>query len=50
MNQPSVYGLRREQIEGKTLREVMGDELYATVRRRVEKVLLGSPVIYERSH
>lgn len=46
----AAFGLRREQIEGKTLREVMGEELYATVRPRVEEALLGFPVVYERSH
>lgn len=45
-----AFGLSYQQIEGKTLREVMGDEFYENVRPRVEEVLLGYPVGYERTH
>ncbi|MDW5441663.1 ATP-binding protein [Polaromonas sp. SM01] len=38
-----------EQIKGKTLHEVLGDELYETVRLRVKEVLSGYPVVYERT-
>lgn len=45
-----AFGLSYQQIEGKTLREVMGDEFYEFVRPWVEEVLLGYPVVYERTH
>jgi len=43
------FGLSYEQFDGKHLREVMGDELYEVVRPRVEEVLSGYPVVYERT-
>ncbi|MDP3356232.1 MAG: PAS domain S-box protein [Polaromonas sp.] len=44
-----AFGLTREQIEGKTMLEVMGFEFYERVRPRVEEVLTGYPVVYERT-
>ena len=44
-----AFGLSHGQIEGKTMREVMGDEFYERVRLRVEEVLTGYPVVYERT-
>lgn len=44
-----VFGLTHEQIHGKHLREVMGDDFYEVVRPRVEDVLSGYPVVYERT-
>ncbi|MGC1176151.1 PAS domain S-box protein [Polaromonas sp.] len=44
-----AFGLSYEQFDGKHLREVMGDEFYEVVRPRVEEVLTGYPVAYERT-
>jgi PAS domain S-box-containing protein len=44
-----VFGLKQEELEGKTLREILGDEVYETIRPRVEEVLRGYPVVYERA-
>ena len=44
-----AFGLTYEQINGKHLREVMGDEFYEVVRAKVEEVLSGYPVVYERT-
>lgn len=43
------FGLSHDQINGKTLLEVMGEAFYAVVRSRVEEVLTGYPVVYERT-
>lgn len=43
------FGLSSMQMENKTMREVMGEELYEIVRPRVEQVLAGYPVDYERT-
>ncbi|MDP3356526.1 MAG: ATP-binding protein [Polaromonas sp.] len=43
-----VFGLTAQDIQGKTLREVMGEELYETVCRHVDKALAGEAVRYER--
>ena len=43
------FGLSHEQIDGKTLLEVMGEELYQVVRAQVDEVLSGYPVVYERT-
>lgn len=43
------FGLSHAQIDGKTLLEVMGDEFYQVVRARVDEVLSGYPVVYERT-
>ena len=43
------FGLSHEQIDGKTLLEVMGEEFYQVVRARVDEVLSGYPVVYERT-
>lgn len=45
-----AFGLSREQIDGKTMHEVLGDEVYEIVRPCVEEVLSGYPVVYERAH
>jgi PAS domain S-box-containing protein len=44
-----AFGLSAGQIDGKHLREVMGDELYEAVRLRIEEALAGYPVVYERT-
>ncbi len=44
-----VYGLSAEQIDGKTLREVLDDQLYERIRPWVDEVLSGYPVAYERT-
>ena len=44
-----VFGLTYEQINGKHMRDVMGDDFYQVVKSRVEEVLSGYPVVYERS-
>ncbi|WP_431095379.1 PAS domain S-box protein [Polaromonas aquatica] len=44
-----VFGLTNEQLEGKTIREILGDEMYAVVKPRVDEVLQGYPVVYERA-
>ena len=45
-----VFGLTAQQIHGKTLREVMGEQLYETVRRHVDQALAGEEVSYEQTH
>jgi len=42
------FGLKRDQIRGKTMREMMGDELYQTERSRIEEALGGYAVQYDR--
>jgi PAS domain S-box-containing protein len=44
-----VFGLTYEQLHGKHLREVMGDDVYTVVESRVDEVLSGYPVVYERT-
>ncbi len=44
-----VFGLSGEQIDGKTLREVSDDQLYEQARPWLDKVMLGHPVVYERT-
>ena len=44
-----AFGLTHEQIDGRTLREVMGDEFEDIDRARVEEVLSGYPVVCERT-
>ncbi|WP_411879683.1 PAS domain S-box protein [Polaromonas sp. YR568] len=44
-----AFGLRQEEMNGKHLREILGGEVYETVRPRVEEVLRGYPVVYERA-
>ncbi|MEO8021295.1 PAS domain S-box protein [Polaromonas sp.] len=41
-------GLSREEIDGKTMQEVLGEEGYALARPWIEEVLLGYPVTFER--
>jgi len=43
-----VMGLEFEQIDGHTLAEVLGPQLYAGVRDKVDEVLRGYAVQYER--
>jgi PAS domain S-box-containing protein len=43
-----IFGLPRAKIQGKTMLEVMGPALYAEVRGKVEEVLAGYAVRYER--
>ncbi|WP_457282134.1 PAS domain S-box protein [Polaromonas sp. P5_D5] len=44
-----VFGMTQAQLEGKTIRDIVGDEMYALIKPRVEEVLQGYPVVYERS-
>jgi PAS domain S-box-containing protein len=41
------FGRPRSQIQGRTLREVLGDEAHAAIRERVEAALAGREVNYE---
>ena len=43
-----VLGPRVGAIVGKTLQEVLGEEIYQEIRHNVERVLAGEPVSYER--
>lgn len=43
-----VFGLSFEQINGRTLAEVLGQTAYESARDKVEEVLQGYPVRYER--
>lgn len=43
-----MFGLTYEQLHGRHLREVMGHDVYEMVRSRVDEVLSGYPVVYER--
>ncbi len=45
-----VFGLPRAKIQGKTMLEIMGPGLYAKVREKVDEVLDGNAVRYEREH
>ncbi|UUZ72248.1 PAS domain S-box protein [Polaromonas sp. P1(28)-8] len=42
------FGLKRDQIHGKTLREMMGDALYEKERSKIEEALSGYAVQYDR--
>jgi len=44
-----VFGLTSEQLQGRTIREIVGEEMYALIKPRIEEVLQGYPVVYERS-
>ncbi len=43
-----AFGLAADQINGHTMRELMGEEFYEFLRPKVEEVLAGYPVTYER--
>ena len=43
-----VYGLSYEQLHGRTVIEAFGHAAHERVRDKIEKVLLGNPVSYER--
>lgn len=45
----AAFGLSFEQIDGHPLAEVLGPQIYETVREKVEEVLGGKPVRYERT-
>jgi PAS domain S-box-containing protein len=40
-------GLKAGQIQGRTMREVFGGEVYETLRPKVDKVLTGAPVRFQ---
>jgi PAS domain S-box-containing protein len=44
-----IFGLTHAQIDGKSLREVLDSAAYEIVRGRVDEVLSGYPVVYERT-
>ncbi|MDP1885772.1 ATP-binding protein [Polaromonas sp.] len=44
-----ALGLSSEQIEGKHLREVLGEKIYQATIPQVEQVMAGYPVVYERT-
>jgi PAS domain S-box-containing protein len=43
------FGLTYEQIDGKPLADVLGPQVYETVREKVDEVLKGNTVRYERT-
>ena len=43
----NFVGLPRDQIPGKEIREVLGEDTFEVVRERVETVLSGQPVTFE---
>jgi PAS domain S-box-containing protein len=43
------FGLSFEQIDGRPLADVLGPQVYETVRERVDEVLAGHTVRYERT-
>lgn len=43
-----AFGLRSEDILGKSMRELMEPAFYEALRPKVEEVLAGYPVVYER--
>lgn len=45
-----IFGLTYAEIDGKSMREVMGSPVYEALQDKVEEVLSGYPVVYERSH
>ncbi|WP_096662272.1 ATP-binding response regulator [Polaromonas sp. AET17H-212] len=44
-----ALGLSSEQIEGKHLREVLGEKIYQATTPQIEQVMAGYPVVYERT-
>ena len=44
-----AFGRSYGEINGKHMREVMGEKLYDSLRVRVDEVLSGYPVVYERT-
>jgi PAS domain S-box-containing protein len=44
-----AFGRTHDEINGKHMREVMGEAFYDTLRTRVDEVLSGYPVVYERT-
>lgn len=44
-----VFGLSHAQIDGRLLSEVIGQSTYDMLRARIDEVLSGYPVVYERS-
>ncbi|WP_411885672.1 PAS domain S-box protein [Polaromonas sp. YR568] len=45
-----VFGLQREQIQNRTMLEVLGPQLYGRVKGYVQEALAGYSVRYEREH
>ncbi len=45
-----LFGQARTEVQGKTVAEVIGPELYAQVQPYIREVLEGKPVRYEREH
>ncbi len=43
-----TFGLSADQLNGRTMRDLMGEEYYEFLRPKVEEVLSGYPVTYER--
>jgi PAS domain S-box-containing protein len=44
-----TLGLQPAQIRGHTVREVFGDEVYASMQPRIDEVLAGAPVRFEHA-
>jgi PAS domain S-box-containing protein len=44
-----AFGLSHEELDGRPLRDILGDEIYEIARPRIEEVLSGYPVVYERT-
>ena len=42
-----VYGVQASQIVGKSMRELMGENLYVEIKPRIDEALQGLPIMYE---
>ena len=42
-----VYGVETSQIIGKSMREVMGEKLYAEIKPKIDEALQGLPITYD---
>ncbi len=42
-----VYGVEASQIVGKSMRELMGEDLYAEIKPKIDEALQGLPIMYE---
>jgi len=43
------YGVEPHEVQGRTVREIVGEANYAVLRPYIERVLAGEPIIYEQS-
>ena len=42
-----VYGIESSQIVGKSMRELMGEKLYAEIKPKIDEALQGLPITYD---